>query len=169
MRKILLGPGAGSVAADELDHPVRSVGVATEHDDHTRVSLSGVTATGADVAAQARAVLGDVETVLTDTGGTFDDVVTMRWNVEADSLDREAEARIHEACAAFFEAPHYPASTMVGVASVLDEEAILELEVEAEIPDEDWQVDAFVGEDREELSGDATREMLTGETGRGGE
>lgn len=163
MRKILLGPGAGSVASDDLDHPVRSVGVAIEHDDHTRVSLSGVTATESGVAGQARAVLRDVEAVLGDAGGTFDDVVTMRWDVEADSLERESEASIHEACAEFFEAPHYPATSIVGVASVLGDESVLELSVEAEVPEDDWLVDAFVGEDLEELSEDAAREMLVGE------
>jgi len=166
MRKILLGPGAGSLAADDLDHPVRSVGVAIEHDDHTRVSLSGVTATESGVGAQARAVLRTVAAILEDAGGSFDDVVTMRWDVEADSLDRETEASIHEACAEFFEAPHYPATAIVGAAGVLGEESILELSVEAEVPEDDWQVDAFVGEDREELSEDAAREMLTEETDR---
>lgn len=166
MRKVLLGPGAGTVDSEELDHPVRSLGVVTEHDDYKRVSLSGVTATEPGVAAQARAVLRDVEAVLGDAGGSFDDVVTMRWDVEADSLDRESEASIHEACAEFFEAPHYPATSIVGAASVLGEDAVLELSVEAEVPGDDWLVDAFVGEDLEELSEDAAREMLTGETPR---
>ena len=166
MRKILFGPGAGSVAADDLDHPVKSVGVAIEHDDHTGVSISGVTATESGVAGQARAVLGAVEAVLGDAGGTFDDVVRMRWDVEADSLDRESEASIHEACAEFFEAPHYPATAIVGVAKVLGDESVLELSVEAEVPEDDWLVDAFVGKDLEELSEDAAREMLTGETER---
>jgi enamine deaminase RidA (YjgF/YER057c/UK114 family) len=163
MRKFLLGPGAGSVDSDDLDHPARSIGVATEHDDHTRISLSGVTSAADDLSAQARAVLRDIDATLGDAGGTFDDVVTARWHVEADSLDRDAEAAIHEASAEFFEAPHYPATTLVGVASVLGEGAVLELAVEAEVPGDDWEVDAFVGEDREEMSEDAAREMLVGE------
>ncbi|WP_232701130.1 RidA family protein [Halobacterium wangiae] len=165
MRKILLGPGAGTVDSEELDHAVHSVGVATEHADYTRVSLSGVTSEASGLEAQAREVLDFVGRVLSDVGGTFDDVVTTRWYVEADSLDGAAQGTIHEVRAEFFEAPHYPASTMVGVASVLGERSVLELEVEAEVPDDDWQVDAFVGEDREEMSEDAARDLLTSESG----
>jgi len=169
MRKTLLGPGAGTVDSAELDHAVHSVGVATEHDGYTRVCLSGVASRESGFEAQVRDVLDFVGRVLSDVGGTFDDVVTMRWYVEADSLDRASQGTIHEVRAEFFEAPHYHASTMVGVASVLGETAVLELEVEAEIPDEDWQVDAFVGEDREEMSEDAAREMLTSESDAGSE
>ena len=128
MRKTLLGPGAGTVDSETLDHAVRSVGVATEHDGYTHVSLSGVTSEASGLETQAREVLDFVERVLSDVGGTLDDVVTMRWYVEADSLDRAAQGTIHEVRSGFFEAPHYPASTMVGVASVLGE-SVLELEV----------------------------------------
>ena len=164
MRKILLGPGGGSVDSDELDHAINSAGVVTEHGDHTRVVLSGVTSQEDGLEAQVRDALRFVERALSDAGGTFDDVVTTQWYVETDHLDRETQATIHEVRAEFFEAPHYPASTMVGVASVLGEDSVFELEVEAEIPDEDWQVDAIVGENREEMSEDAARDLLTDES-----
>jgi hypothetical protein len=38
--------------------------------------------------------------------------------------------------AEFFEYPHYPASTMVGVADLLGDEMLVEVEIEAEIPRE---------------------------------
>lgn len=164
MRKILLGPGAGSVDSEELDHAISSVGVVTEHDDYTRVVLSGVISREDGLEAQVRDALRFVERALSDAGGTFDDVVATQWYVETDHLDSETQATIHEVRAEFFEAPHYPASTMVGVASVLGEESVFELEVEAEIPDDDWQVDAIVGEDREEMSEDAARDLLTTES-----
>lgn len=36
---------------------------------------------------------------------------------------------------------------MVGVASLLDEDALVETEIEAEIPDEAWNVDVLTEED----------------------
>jgi enamine deaminase RidA (YjgF/YER057c/UK114 family) len=160
MRKTLLGPGAGDVDTEELSHATHSVGVATDHADHKRVVLSGMASPEAGLQEQCRDVLDFTERVLADVGGSLDDVVTMRWYVEADTLDRDAQGELHEVRDEFFEAPHYPASTMVGVASVLGEESLFELEVEAEIPDGEWQTNALVGEEREELSGGDAQEML---------
>lgn len=163
MRKTLLGPGAGDVETAALDHATHSVGVATEHADHTRVVLSGMASPEEGLQEQCRDVLDFVERVLADVGGTLDDVVMMRWYVERDQLDRETQGELHEVRDECFEAPHYPASTMVGVAEILGEESLFELELEAEIPDGEWQTDALVGEEREEVSGAAAREMLTRE------
>jgi enamine deaminase RidA (YjgF/YER057c/UK114 family) len=160
MRKTLLGPGAGDVDTEELTHATHSVAVATEHADHKRVVLSGMASPEAGLEAQTRDVLDFAERVLADVGGSLDDVVSMRWYVETDTLDRDAQGDIHEVRDEFFAAPHYPASTMVGVASTLGEESLFELELEAEIPDGEWQTNALVGEEREELSGEDAKEML---------
>lgn len=163
MRKTLLGPGAGDVESPDLDHATHSVGVATEHANHARVVLSGMASPETGLQDQCRDILDFVERVLADVGGTLDDVVVLRWYVERDTLDRETQGDLHEVREEFFEAPHYPASTMVGVAEILGEESLFELEVEAEIPDGEWQTDALVGEEREEVSGATAREMLNRE------
>lgn len=73
----------------------------------------------------------------------MNDVVFTRYFVREDHLDRTTQALIHEARDEFFDRPHYPASTMVGTASLLAEDALVELEVEAEIPEEAWSADVL--------------------------
>ena len=62
-------------------------------------------------------------------------VVLPAWRTVAS--DGEARATIQEVRADFFERPHFPAATMVGVASLLDPDALVEIEIEAESPDDE--------------------------------
>lgn len=160
MKKTVLGPGFGGVESDEIDHVRFSFGVSTNHPDHKRVVLSGLSWDGSDAAEQTRGTLELVERTLTDLGGSMDDVVTMRWYVDRSILSRETQARLHEVRAEFFDPPHYPASTMVGVAELLGDGTLVEIEAEAEIPDEEWETTAIVGEDHEELTAEEARTLL---------
>ena len=70
----------------------------------------------------------------------------MRWYVLDEHLDRETQTRLHEVRGEFFERPHYPASTMVGVAGLLGD-GLVEIELEAEIPDDGWEVETIEADD----------------------
>ena len=159
MRKTVLGPGFGDVDSDEIDHVRFSFGVATERPNHRRVVLSGLASEGDDVVEQTRGTLELIERTLADVGGSMDDVVTMRWYVDDSILSRETQTRLHEVRADFFEPPHYPASTMVG-AELLGEETLVEIEAEAEVPNDGWETTAVVGRDHEELTAGEARELL---------
>lgn len=163
MQKTLLGPGAYEPEAGDSDHLRYSVAVTTDHGSHVRVVFSGVAWPEGDLEEQTRTVLDFVERALADVGGSLDDVLTLRWYVHEDYLSRETQARINDVRGEFFEPPHYPASTMVGVASLLEEGMAFELELEAEVPADDWTTTAFVGEDHEEVPGETVREMLSDE------
>lgn len=163
MDKTLLGPGAGDLEASDVDHMQYSVAVATEHETHRRVVFSGFAWPEGDVEDQTREVLDFLERALADVGGDLDDVVLMRWFVVDDHLSRETQARINDVRSEYFDAPHYPASTMVGVSSLLDDGMVFELEVEATVPHDDWTTTAFVGEESEEVSGETVAEMLDGD------
>jgi enamine deaminase RidA (YjgF/YER057c/UK114 family) len=80
----------------------------------------------------------------------MDDVVSMRLFVREDALSRETQAEIHEVRHEFFDHPHFPASTMVGVARLLHPGALVEIELEAEIPADDWNTDVVTGENQTE-------------------
>lgn len=163
MDKTLLGPGAGDLEAGDADHLQYSIAVATEHESHRRVVFSGFAWPEGDVETQTREVLDFLERALADVGGDLDDVVLMRWFVLDEHLSRETQASINDVRSEYFDAPHYPASTMVGVSSLLEDGMVFELEVEAEVPDEDWTTTAFVGEESEEVSGGTVAEMLGGD------
>ncbi|WP_192498287.1 RidA family protein [Halorussus halophilus] len=159
MQKTVLGPGFGEVDSDEIDHARFSFGVATDHPDHKRVVLSGLAADGETVGEQTRETLELVERTLADVGGSMDDLVTMRWFVDSSILSRETQTRLHEVRAEFFDPPHYPASTMVG-AELLGDDVLVEIEAEAEVPNDEWKTTAIVGRDHEELTASEARELL---------
>jgi enamine deaminase RidA (YjgF/YER057c/UK114 family) len=147
MRKTIVLPTWRESPSDELDQPNNSYATITQHEGHRRVVFSGSMAVEGDVGEQVREILSHRENALEDFGGSMDDVVVTRYFVRNDHLDRETQARIHEARDEFFEHPHYPASTMVGVGSLLAEDGLVEIEVEAEIPQDAWDATVLTGED----------------------
>lgn len=147
MHKTVVLPAWQESPSAQLDGPYSAYATVTDHEHHRRVLFSGALAVDGDIAEQVRAILRRRADSLADFGGSMDDVVVTRYFVRADRLDRETQARIHEARDEFFDHPHYPASTMVATPSLLHEDALVEIEVEAEIPNEAWDVDVVTGEE----------------------
>jgi enamine deaminase RidA (YjgF/YER057c/UK114 family) len=137
VRKTILAPGFADSRADGVPHVVFADGVVTHHADHDRVLLSGAGAPGETVAEQVTELFLMLDALLADVDGSIDDVVQTRYHVLAAHLDRETQADVDAVRAEFFEYPHYPASTMVGVADLLGDEMLVEVEIEAEIPREE--------------------------------
>lgn len=146
MAKTVVLPEWRTIDSDEIDEPRSSYATITRHADHRRVVFSGAMHPGDMVAEQVRQILIHKRHALEDLGGSMDDVVSMQFFVREDVLSRETQAEIHEVRAEFFERPHFPASTMVGVASLLDPNGLVEIEIEAEIPDDDWNVEVVTVE-----------------------
>jgi enamine deaminase RidA (YjgF/YER057c/UK114 family) len=147
MRKSVVLPTWRESPSDELAEPNSAYATITHHDDHRRVVFSGGLATEGDIEDQVRAILERRREALRDFGGCMDDIVLTQYYVLDEHLDRETQASIHEARDEFFEHPHYPASTMVGTSALLAEDAMVELEVEAEIPDDEWDTDVLTEND----------------------
>lgn len=154
MRKHVLLPGlfpANDVpASEEIDEPQMAYGVVTERPGYRRVVFSGAVAVEGDIAEQTRTILARKGEALSDLGGGFEDVTEMRLYVREDEFTERGQARVHEARAEFFESPDYPPATMVGVADLAHEDALIEVELVAEIPDDGWATDVTRPEDLEE-------------------
>lgn len=151
MDKTVILPGMwGEVDSDEIDELQMSYGVVTHRPGYRKVTFSGAGHPDGDVAEQTRAILTHKREAIEDLGGSMDGVTTLRLFVREDVLSPETQVRIHEARAEFFESPHYPAATMVGVADLLHDGMLVEIEIEAEIPDDDWNTDVITGEDDED-------------------
>lgn len=152
MHKHVLLPGlfGGLDDSAEVDEPQMAYGVVTERPSFRRVVFSGAVAIEGDVVEQTRTILAEKGSALADLGGSFDDVTELRLYVRAELLDEETQARIHEVRAEFFESPHYPAATMVGVADLVHDEALVEIELVAEIPDDGWETTTLEVEDLED-------------------
>ena len=142
MEKTVLLPGMwGTIESDEIEEPQMSYGVVTHRPGYRKVVFSGAAHPDGDIEAQTRTILSHRQRALEDLGGSMDDVTSLRLFVREDVLSRETQVRIHEVRAEFFERPQYPAATMVGVADLLQEDALVEIELEAEIPDDDWETE----------------------------
>ena len=141
MRKESILPEWRTVGSEKLDEPATSYGTVTHHLSHKRVLFSGSTWPEGAVTEQVREILTRKERAIEDLDGSMDDVVSMQVYVRDDALSRETQAAIHEICHEFFERPHFPASTMVGVASLINPDALVEIELEAQIPADEWNTD----------------------------
>jgi enamine deaminase RidA (YjgF/YER057c/UK114 family) len=143
MEKTALLPGMlGEFDSDVADEPQMSYAVATERDGYRRVVFSGNTSPDGSLREQTRTILEYLEEGLVEFGGDMNDVIESRWYVHEDELSREGQVTLHEVRSEFFERPHYPASTMIGVASLLGD-ALVEIELVAEIPDDEWDVETI--------------------------
>lgn len=128
--------------------------VVVEQSDHLDVSMAGVIATDEsgsivgvdDMGAQTRRVYGNIERHLDELGGGLEDVV--RHRVFVTTMAEAAIDAFHEAHAEFFEGPErFPAGTLLEVGSLALPEAMIEIEVEAIVPDDGWET-TVVGGDR---------------------
>lgn len=147
MEKTVIAPGQGQVESDELDGPQVSLAVATHHADCTRVEINGLVYPDGSVREQTREMLGLIEQVLGDLGGSMDDIVKLRWYVDEPVLEPETRGAIHEVRSEFFAYPQFPASCMIGVPAT-DGDGDVELEATATIPaDGEWNVRTITGDE----------------------
>lgn len=146
MRRTALLPTWAESPSPNVNDPPSAYATVTHKDGYRHVRFSGGTAREPDaVPGQVRTVLERRERALDDLGGSLDDVVMSRYFVLAAHLTRETQARVHEVRDGLFDRPNVPASTMVGVAALFDD-ALVEVELEAEIPDDRWETDVLTEE-----------------------
>jgi enamine deaminase RidA (YjgF/YER057c/UK114 family) len=87
---------------------------------------------GRTMKEQTRQILEKIKAVLAREGGTFDHIVRVR--VYATQVDTASLRDIHEVRAAYFTKGNYPASTLVRVAELIRDGALIEIDADAVIP-----------------------------------
>jgi 2-iminobutanoate/2-iminopropanoate deaminase len=97
---------------------------------HVSQDSDGQTVSRGDMRAQTEQCLANIRDVLKAAGGTMEDIVKV--TVFVTDVSRITE--IHEVRAGFFRRP-YPASTLVGVARLIDPDWLIEIEAVAVIPE----------------------------------
>ena len=95
------------------------------------VAVAGTTAPGPDAASQARAAFQTALGALAELGGTAADVVRTRMYVVDIAAHADAVGRAH--AEVFGAVP--PAATMVGVAALVAPELLVEVELDAVVPE----------------------------------
>jgi len=96
---------------------------------HVSQDSEGNTVAKGDIRGQTRQCLINIRDVLAAAGGTMDDIAKVTVFVTDVSKIKE----IHEARSEFFKKP-YPASTLVGVARLINPDWLIEIEAVAIIP-----------------------------------
>jgi enamine deaminase RidA (YjgF/YER057c/UK114 family) len=148
MRKTIINPAAGErigYAQETETEPAYAEGVAVETPEYTRVFLAGLTSRDPelDMKGQTRDTLEQIEANLESVGGSMDDVVRVRVYVREPHLTEENFQAIHEARGEFFDADHYPASTLVEVSDLVREGKLIEIDSEAIVPKGEWKVETL--------------------------
>lgn len=146
MERIRLGPGMGEL--EDGSDPAMSVGVATERSDGVEVSLSGLVHPEGTPVEQAEVIFEIIADILTnDLDGAMADITLLRFYVRDEELTAETRQELHELRREIFDAPAYPAATMVGVSDLVHDDAALEIEAEAFVPDEEYEQTVVTPED----------------------
>jgi enamine deaminase RidA (YjgF/YER057c/UK114 family) len=128
--------------------PAMSVGVATERSDGVEVSLSGLVHPEGTPVEQAEVIFEIIADILTnDLDGAMADITLLRFYVRDEELTAETRQELHELRREIFDAPAYPAATMVGVSDLVHDDAALEIEAEAFVPDEEYEQTVVTPED----------------------
>lgn len=136
MKKTIINPETGEWADHEVAY---SDAVVIDHPTHSRVHISGVISEADGIEAQTRDVLEQIESVVSDAGGTMDDIVRVRVYLSSPVMDEESLEIVHGVRREFFSAEHYPASTLVEIEDLVEDSAMIEIDADAVIPDEGWK------------------------------
>lgn len=131
MEKAILNPAAGEWANHETAF---SSGVVYDFGDYKRVFISGTTSDADGIENQTREILEEIRSRLKESGGSMDDVARVRVYVRDSEMSEENLQTIHEVRSEYFDAAHYPASTLVGVSEFVQPEYLIEIDAEALIP-----------------------------------
>ncbi len=138
MKKEIINPETG----DWADHEVAyAEGVAVRMAGAKRVFISGIVAEGETIEAQTRNVLEYIDGLLADHGGGMRDVVRVRVYISRPHMDDEALETVHDVRNEFFVQDHLPASTLVEVEDLVNEDYMIEIDADAIIPDGEWDVE----------------------------
>ena len=106
-----------------------------------RLFISGVVAEGEDIETQTRSVLDQIETMLADHNGGMEDIVRVRVYISQPEMDEKSLEIVHDVRSEFFVQDHLPASTLVEVEDLVSDEFLIDIDADAIIPDDGWDVE----------------------------
>ena len=138
MKKQIINADTGEWA----EHDVAYADAVVVHlDGAKRLFISGVVADGEDIETQTRNVLEQIEDLVVDHDGGMEDIVRMRVYISRPEMDEESLETVHDVRNEFFSQEHLPASTLVEVEDLVSDEFLIEIDTDAIIPDDSWDVE----------------------------
>jgi enamine deaminase RidA (YjgF/YER057c/UK114 family) len=140
MRKQIINPDTGEWAEHDTAY---SDGVVLDVPGGKRAFLSGIVAEGDGIGDQTRAILEEIEATLGDLGGGMGDVVRVRVYIARPAMDEESLETVHEIRTEFFDQTQLPASTLVEVEDLVEDHFQIEIDADAFIADDGWDVETI--------------------------
>ena len=141
MEKIILGPEMGEL--DDGSDPAMSIGASG-----VAVSLSGLIYPVGNTAEQAEGIFDIIEEIVVDDlGGSLADITTLRIYIRDDVFTTELRNDLHKIRRDRFNYPDFPTAAMIGVSQLVHEDATIEIEAEAHIPEDGWNKTVIEPED----------------------
>lgn len=137
MNKQIVNPETGEWAKHDVAY---SDCVVVDIPGAKRLFVSGVVAEGENVRAQTRNVLKQIEDIVSEQGGGMEDVVRVRVYVAGPTLDETTLESIHDVRSEFFVKDHLPASTLVEVENLVQDDYQIEIDADAIVPDDGWEL-----------------------------
>ncbi|WP_435159069.1 RidA family protein [Haladaptatus sp. DFWS20] len=110
------------------------------------MEISGTGWTSGDLEAQARNIFELFERFVSEFDGDMRSIVRNRIHIREPHLTAKNRRLIHEIRADFFTRPYYPASTFVEVSDLAHDDALIEIEANAVIPNDDWEAEVRMDE-----------------------
>lgn len=138
MKKTVCNPETGEWADHEVAY---ADAIAVDTPTHRRVFVSGMISDESGLEAQTRDVLGQIEDAVVAYGGAMTDVVRVRVYIARPHMNEETLEVVHDVRREFFVEDHYPASTLVEVEDLVDDEAMIEIDADAIVPTDEWDVE----------------------------
>lgn len=135
--------------SEEVEEQAHSQGVAVDFPNHKRVYISGQVPIDDqgnvvhkdDIEKQTEVVLDNLKSALASFDGDISDIVRVRVYVVG--LNDERFEQIHAVRNQVFDREHHPASTLVEVENLVRDGAIIEIDADAIIPKDGWEVEAI--------------------------
>jgi enamine deaminase RidA (YjgF/YER057c/UK114 family) len=115
--------------------------VAVDVSGAKRLFISGVVAEGESVKAQTWNVLEEIKNIVSEQSGGMEDIVRVRVYIAKPALDKTTLEDLHNIRSEFFIEDHLPASTLVEVENLVRDRYQIEIDADAIIPKEGWELD----------------------------
>jgi enamine deaminase RidA (YjgF/YER057c/UK114 family) len=146
MKKTILAPSIGKIDSNKIEESPSALAVAIHHSDHIQLEISGTGWTSGDLEAQTMNIFELFERFVSEFDGDMRSIVRNRIHIREPYLTAKNCRLIHEIRAEFFTRPHYPASTFVEVSDLAHDDAFVEIEADAVIPDDGWETEVWMDE-----------------------
>lgn len=118
-----------------------SRGVVVHKQGYKQLFLSGICSEKDGLEAQTIDILEQIQEEVNNINGGMEDIVRVRVYMRRPTMDEETLELVHDIRNEFFVEGHLPASTLIEVEDLVRDRYLIEIDANAIIPDDEWEVE----------------------------